>query len=69
MLLIVDSLSAVKQAVLRAKQLLHAAQAKIMGVVLQKVSRESRGYYYHYYRYYDYYYHEEGKDAEEKNKE
>jgi tyrosine-protein kinase Etk/Wzc len=71
MLLVVDSLSAVKQGVLRAKQLLNAAQAKILGVVLQKVSRESRGYYYHYYRYYDYYYHDyhdEGKDAERKNK-
>jgi capsular exopolysaccharide synthesis family protein len=47
-LLIVDSVSAAKQGVMRAKQLLQAAQARILGVVMQKVSRENRGYYNYY---------------------
>jgi Mrp family chromosome partitioning ATPase len=69
LLFIVDSLSAVKQAVLRAKQLLLSANAKILGVVLQKMSRESGGYYYNYYKYYHYQEHDDaGKNAGEKER-
>jgi capsular exopolysaccharide synthesis family protein len=69
LLFIVDSSSAVKQAVLRAKQLLLSANAKILGVVLQKVSRESGGYYYNYYKYYHYQEHDDaGKNAGEKDR-
>ena len=62
LIFIVDSCSAVKQAVLRAKQLLLAANAKILGVVLQKLSRESGGYYYNYYKYYHYQEHDQKHD-------
>lgn len=38
-----------KQAMVRAKQLLEAVQARILGVVLNGVTPKNGGYYHHYY--------------------
>jgi len=48
-ILLVDSRTSARQAVVRAKQTLELANAKILGVVLGKVSKETRGYYHYYY--------------------
>ena len=48
-ILLIDSRASARQAVVKAKQTLELANAKILGVVLGKVSKENRGYYYYYY--------------------
>lgn len=44
-----------KEEVAYAKRLIEGARGNFVGCILNKVTRESRGYYYYYYRYYDKY--------------
>jgi capsular exopolysaccharide synthesis family protein len=52
-ILVVDSRASARHLVIRAKQQLELAKAKILGVVLGKVSKDSKGYYYYYYYYHE----------------
>jgi Mrp family chromosome partitioning ATPase len=47
----------------RAKELLHQVNAKILGVVINRVNIQRSDYGYYYYRYH-YYYGKEGKKKE-----
>lgn len=51
-LLLVASAEADKNAALRAKELLEKVNAKILGVVLNKLDTKRKGYYGYYYNYY-----------------
>ncbi|EYE87668.1 hypothetical protein Q428_11955 [Fervidicella metallireducens AeB] len=51
-LLVVASGEAEKDAVLRSKELLQKVDAKILGVVLNKIDASSKGRYNYYYQYY-----------------
>lgn len=58
-LLVVSSGEAHREAAMRAKELLTKVNAKILGIVLNKVDTSRRGYYYGYY--YHAYYGNEGE--------
>ncbi len=51
-LLVIASAEADKNAVIKAKELLEKVDAKILGVVLNKLDTSRKGYYGHYYNYY-----------------
>lgn len=51
-LLVIASGEADKEAAIKAKKLLENVNAKIIGVVLNKLERPGRGYYQYYYHYY-----------------
>lgn len=51
-LLVVASAEADKSAAIRAKELMEKVDAKILGVVLNKLDTNRRGYYGYYYNYY-----------------
>lgn len=51
-LLVVASAEADKNAAIRAKELLEKVNAKILGVVLNKLDTKRKGYYGYYYNYY-----------------
>ncbi|MBU5436772.1 CpsD/CapB family tyrosine-protein kinase [Tissierella sp. MSJ-40] len=57
------------EVVKRAKELLEKVNANIIGVILNKVPTEGRGYYkYHYYQYYNYSYYEEDDNKKGKKR-
>lgn len=64
-LLVVASAQADKSAALKAKQLLEKVNARILGVVLNKLEIHEKGYYGYYYHYY---YGENGKKIKKKKK-
>lgn len=51
-LLVIASGEADKNAAIKAKELLENVDAKILGVVLNKLDTKRKGYYGHYYNYY-----------------
>jgi capsular exopolysaccharide synthesis family protein len=51
-LLVVALAEADKNAAIKAKELLEKVDAKILGVVLNKLDTKRKGYYGHYYNYY-----------------
>lgn len=65
-LLVVASAEADINAAVKAKELLEKVNAKILGVVLNKIDTTRKGYYYGYY--YHYYYGNEGKKQKRKVK-
>ena len=64
-LLVVASAQADKNAAIKAKELLEKVDAKILGVVLNKVDTSRKGYYGYYYQYY---YSDEQKASDKKTK-
>src|SRR4030043_1040984 len=50
-----------KETLQRAKEVLHQVNAKILGVVINRVNIHRSDYGYYYYRYHSYYGKEEGK--------
>jgi capsular exopolysaccharide synthesis family protein len=65
-LLVISSGEAHREAAMRAKELLTKVNAKILGVVLNKVDTTRRGYYYGYY--YHAYYGNDNVKSNKKNK-
>ncbi len=68
-LLVVNSGSTHRDALIRGMDLLRNVNAKILGVLLNGVSRENTygSYYYYYYYHYYYYYGESGDQKRKKN--
>lgn len=64
-LLVVSSGQAERAAAIKAKELLEKVDAKILGVVLNKLEVQEKGYYGYYYQYY---YGVDGEKVEKKSK-
>jgi Mrp family chromosome partitioning ATPase len=54
-LLVVETRTARREMALRAMELLRRADAKPVGVAINKARQREQGYYYYYYYHYNYY--------------
>lgn len=64
-LLVIASSQAEREAAMKSKELLEKVNAKILGVVLNKLKLEEKGYYGYYY---NYYYGNDGEKTKKKRK-